>query len=125
MSEYLESPKTEELIQAIILEENLSRKSDLLYNQVVAKGKVKTLTDGTRVPACVWMHPYLFIDFALWLNPSFKVKGILNIAKNDIIKPKKGKGEGIRSWSSSLILYDLDFKYYFLPIVVNRCLTCQ
>ena len=50
---------------------------------------------------------------------------ILNIAKNDIIKPKKGKGGGIRSWSSSLILYDLDFKYYFLPIVVNRCLTCQ
>ncbi|MBC7407182.1 MAG: KilA-N domain-containing protein [Arcicella sp.] len=26
------------------------------------------------VNAGTWMHPILFIDFAMWINPKFKVK---------------------------------------------------
>lgn len=42
-------------------------------------------SDNTGIPVVLkssgknggtWMHPYLFIDFAMWLNPKFKVKVI-------------------------------------------------
>lgn len=61
MIHYTENASTNEFVNALISEENLKER-----NSVVMQTRGKT--GGT------WMHPLLFIDFAMWLNPAFKVK---------------------------------------------------
>jgi len=90
MDEFLNSSNTKEFIEAIKAEEvqvsdnQVMRKITIPDNQVVIKGKVKTLKDGTKLPASIWMHPLLFIDFAMWINPTFKVK-VLKFVYDEMI----------------------------------------
>lgn len=39
-----------------------------------------------------WMHPLLFIDFAMWLNPAFKVK-VLKFVYDELIKFRNLAGD--------------------------------
>ena len=59
LDDYLLNKSTKEFIQTIMIKENLNSEQDVCKT---ARGKY----GGT------WMHPMLFIDFAMWLNPSFK-----------------------------------------------------
>ena len=59
IKDYLFNNSTKDFIQTIIDKENLTSENDVCKT---ARGKY----GGT------WMHPMLFIDFAMWLNPSFK-----------------------------------------------------
>lgn len=59
IKDYLFNNSTKDYIQTIIIKENLTSEQDVCKT---ARGKY----GGT------WMHPMLFIDFAMWLNPSFK-----------------------------------------------------
>lgn len=99
MSEFLESTKTIEFIETLI-DEMQGRKNDLPDYQVVKKGKGSTKSDGTKVAGSVWMHPYLFIDFAMWLNPAFKVQ-VLRFVYDELIKNRHEAGDMYRSLSSS------------------------
>lgn len=71
MVEFLESPKTKEFIKEIEKQESPSRKVDQGDYQVVKIIKGRNSKNG-RIPDRVFAHPYLFIDFAMWLNPAFK-----------------------------------------------------
>jgi hypothetical protein len=42
--------------------------------------------------AGTWMHPYLFIDFAMWLNPTFKVK-VIKFVSDEMIKYRNEAGD--------------------------------
>ena len=59
IKDYLFNNSTKNYIQTIIIKENLTSEQDVYKT---SRGK----HGGT------WMHPMLFIDFAMWLNPSFK-----------------------------------------------------
>lgn len=59
IKDYLFNNSTKNYIQTIIIKENLISEQDVYKT---SRGK----HGGT------WMHPMLFIDFAMWLNPSFK-----------------------------------------------------
>jgi len=48
-----------------------------------------------------WMHPLLFIDFAMWLNPTFKVK-VLKFVYDQLIKYRNEAGDTYRDLSSSV-----------------------
>jgi len=39
-----------------------------------------------------WMHPILFIDFAMWINPKFKVK-VLKFLHDKLIKHRIDTGD--------------------------------
>lgn len=72
MSRYLETKQTKEFM------EELSAKMHHANNQenmfvVTVKGRS---TGSGRIPDTVWMHPYVFLDFAMWLNPRFEVQVI-------------------------------------------------
>ena len=54
---------TEEFIETIILKENLKDRNSVVN---IIRGKY----GGT------WMHPYLFVKFAMWLDPNFMLMGI-------------------------------------------------
>lgn len=63
---YLVNESTKSFLSALMADENLnSKESSELENgfMLTKRGKY----GGT------WMHPYLFIDFAMWLSPEFKV----------------------------------------------------
>jgi hypothetical protein len=99
MVEFLDSSKTVEFIESLI-EDLQGRKNDLPDYQVIKKGKGATEKDGTKVAGSVWMHPYLFIDFAMWLNPAFKVQ-VLRFVYDELIKNRHEAGDMYKSLSSS------------------------
>lgn len=78
MIHYTENRSTEEFINALISEENLKERKSVL---IKTRGK----SGGT------WMHPLLFIDFAMWLNPAFKVK-VLKFVYDQLIQYRNEAG---------------------------------
>ena len=62
MDNYFQSEKTKEFINTIMARENLHTPKLVYVKSRASRGD----SAGT------WMHPMLFIDFAMWLNPAFK-----------------------------------------------------
>lgn len=71
IDQFMNSPKTSEFIKQIEKEESLGSNLTNGDFQAVITIKGRMTKDG-RNPDRVFMHPYLFIDFAMWLNPAFK-----------------------------------------------------
>lgn len=86
---YFENASTEEFIKALISEEKLKER-----NSVVLKTRGKS--GGT------WMHPLLFIDFAMWLNPAFKVK-VLKFVYDEMIRYRNEARDAYKELSSAVI----------------------
>lgn len=42
--------------------------------------------------ASTWMHPYLFIDFAMWINPKFKLQ-VVKFVYDQLIKNRHDAGD--------------------------------
>jgi len=47
-----------------------------------------------------WMHPYLFIDFAMWINPKFKVQ-VIKFVYDELIKNRHSAGDNYKLLSQS------------------------
>jgi hypothetical protein len=104
MDDFLSSAETKALIETIIKEEHVideksqvpdSQVGDLAalpHNQIVIKSKVKTFKNGSRRPASIWVHPFIFIDFAMWLNPTFKYQ-VLKFVHDKMIEYRKKAGD--------------------------------
>ena len=63
LAEFVRNKSTEEYIETIMKRESKRHKEVILSSRGRRNG-------GT------WMHPMLFIDFAMWLNPEFKYEVI-------------------------------------------------
>ena len=46
------------------------------------------------------MHPYLFIDFAMWINPKFKVQ-VIKFVYDELIKNRHSAGDNYKLLSAS------------------------
>lgn len=79
MAHYTDNSSTEEFIKALISEERFKERDSVL---IQSRGK----SGGT------WMHPLLFIDFAMWLNPTFKVK-VLKFVYDEMIRYRNLAGD--------------------------------
>jgi hypothetical protein len=79
---FSENSNTKEFIEALILEEDLKERNSVL---IKSRGK----NGGT------WMHPILFIDFAMWINPKFKVK-VLKFVYDELIKYRHYAGDNYK-----------------------------
>lgn len=89
MSHYFENSSTEEFINALMSEENFKER-----NSVYLKSRGK-YSGGT------WMHPIMFIDFAMWLNPAFKVK-VIKFVYDQMIKFRNDAGDAYKELSSAI-----------------------
>lgn len=89
LAHYFENSSTIEFIEAIEKEENFKHR-----NSVYLKSRGR-YSEGT------WMHPLLFIDFAMWLNPAFKVK-VLKFVYDELIKIRHEAGDTYRIMSSAV-----------------------
>ena len=79
IKDYLLNKSTEEFLEALIEEEDLNKGNSPYLS---SRGK----NGGT------WMHPLLFLDFAMWLNPRFKVK-VLKFIQDEMIKFRNLAGD--------------------------------
>lgn len=83
MDNYFASDKTNEFISTIMERENLNTPK-MVY--LKSRGKYN---GGT------WMHPMLFIDFAMWINPSFKYD-VFKFVYDEMIKYRNEAGDAYR-----------------------------
>ena len=95
MDEFLLSKETSQFIVALIAEErnnNLGENSPKIDNQAFKKSKVKEKGKVGRPKEQVWMHPFLFIRFAMWINPRFEVK-VIKFVYDEMIRYRNEAGD--------------------------------
>lgn len=91
IAHYFESPAAEEFITTILEREKLSYRNSVIIKSRANKGE----NAGT------WMHPLLFIDFALWINPSFKYD-VLKFVYDQLIKYRNDAGDAYNEMASAI-----------------------
>jgi len=64
---YMRRKESKELIEAILKRLNPNDNNSCYLDSDIIR------TAKGRVNGGTWMHPYMFIDFAMWLSPDFKV----------------------------------------------------
>lgn len=101
LSLFMELKQTSEFMNALRDELSQSDKNYLPEKQLVIKGKVSTDKKGNKTPAKVWMHPYLFIKFAMWINPRFEVK-VIKFVHDQLIQYRNEAGNSYRELSSAI-----------------------
>lgn len=88
MSHYTDNASTEEFLTALLTEENLKERNSVFLQ---TRGK----NGGT------WMHPLVFLDFAMWLNPAFKVK-VLKFVADQMLHYRNEAGDAYKRLSSAV-----------------------
>lgn len=94
--DFLNSVKTKEFIDALQEEIANGELSPLAFYE--KKGRN---TASGRNKDELWMHPYLFIDFAMWINPKFKVS-VIKFVYDELIKHRHLSGDYYNKLSSLL-----------------------
>lgn len=97
IQDFFENQNTQAFISALIEEENL-KVPNLAY--LKTRGKYN---GGT------WMHPYLFVKFAMWLNPRFEIK-VVKFVYDQLIQYRHSAGDNYNVLAKSIAaLPDVDF----------------
>lgn len=89
LKKYLENDSTKEFLSTLISEENLNGQNSAY------------LTSRGKYGGGTWMHPLMFIDFAMWINPSIKVK-VLKFVYDQMIKYRNDAGDAYKELGSSV-----------------------
>ena len=72
-------------------------------------GNSPYLTTRGKYSGGTWMTPLLFIDFAMWLNPKFKVQ-VLKFVYDELIKCRTAAGDNYNVLAKSIAsLPDVDY----------------
>lgn len=91
LKDYFDNKATQEFVKALADEENLhGDKSPYV------KSKARLDRGGGT-----WGHPLLFIDFAMWLNPHFKVK-VLKFVSDQMLTYRNEAGDAYKQLSSAM-----------------------
>lgn len=109
MDDFLNSSKTKEFIEEIEEQESNPVEKNLhTENQAVVIIKGRKTKNG-QTPNRVFMHPYLFIDFAMWLNPKFKYH-VIKFVYDQLIDLRHTAGD-----QNNLLRYAVAAKWHPLP----------
>ena len=95
MDDFLKSKTTTSFISALNEDLAIGENPPLAYH--VKKGR-NTRKGKTKDE--VWMHPYLFIDFAMWINPRFKLE-VIKFVHDQLIKQRHDAGDKYKVLSSA------------------------
>lgn len=97
LESYMELRSTKEYMNAIIQDlQNDVKSGELEYGIIQSK---KGKYGGT------WMHPYLFVDFVMWLSPEFKLTCVKWIYDN-LIQFRNSSGDSFKEVNQALFLRD-------------------
>lgn len=90
VTDFLRLNSTKEYIQAIENDIDILNTGNPVFK--IGRGKH---SGGT------WMHPYLFIDFAMWLNPTFKLQ-VIKFVYDEMIKYRNLAGDSYKELGSAV-----------------------
>lgn len=90
IADFFRLDQTKEFIQALMEEENLNGE-----NSPYLKSRGKN--GGT------WMHPILFVKFAMWLNPRFEVQ-VIKFVYDQMIAYRKKSGDAYKELAAAISL---------------------
>ena len=97
MNDYLRLQSTHDFISALLSEFDFK------------DGNSPYLTSRGKYSGGTWMTPLLFIDFAMWLNPKFKVQ-VLKFVYDELIKCRTAAGDNYNVLAKSIAsLPDVDY----------------
>lgn len=99
VTKFLELQSTSELVKVIMERENLHTQDSTYVKSKASRGD----NAGT------WMHPILFVDFAMWINPKFKYD-VIKFVYDEMIKFRNLAGDAYPSMCkavSSILPHDL------------------
>ena len=91
MIHYFENSATKEFIDTLFERENFTER-----NSVYVKSRAREDRGGGT-----WMHPFLFIDFAMWINPSFKYE-VIKFVYDQMIKYRNEAGDAYKELSAAI-----------------------
>lgn len=91
IKKFFENQNTKEFISALIDEENLDGEKSAYVKSKASRGN----NAGT------WMHPILFVKFAMWLNPRFEVK-VIKFVYDQMISYRNEAGDAYRELSMAV-----------------------
>lgn len=97
MLDFKKSKATTEFLSVLNEEIAQSENSDMA---IIEKKGRNTKTGRSKDE--IWMHPYLFIDFAMWLNPKFKLQ-VIKFVYDQLIQQRHLAGDNYKTLSSSLV----------------------
>lgn len=104
MSHFTENASTKEYIQTI-------------ENDVDSKERNSVLIQSRGKNGGTWMHPYLFIDFAMWLNPKFKLQ-VIKFVYDELIKHRHLAGDNYNKLCAALSRFN-DVDYHEIGKMLN------
>lgn len=104
LDNYFNSDKTQEFIDTIMKRQNLNT-PNLVY--LKRRGKYN---GGT------WMTPLLFIDFAMWINPSFKYD-VLRFVYDEMIKYRNEAGDAYKDLGKAIGKF---VDPTFMPVAMSK-----
>ena len=108
MTRYINSSKTKEFIEEIKAREAQVQKCSMANYEPLIKIKGKNTKNGRTLDR-VWMSPLLFIDFAMWINPSFKYD-VLKFVYDQLIEYRHSAGDNYNVLTTSIAkLIDCDY----------------
>ncbi|MFW6016166.1 MAG: KilA-N domain-containing protein [bacterium] len=88
VNDFLRLETTKRFVQTIINKEDMkTRESPYL--------SVRGKNGGT------WMHPFLFIDFAMWINPEFKYD-VIKFVYDKLIQFRNESGDNYKEYTSAI-----------------------
>ena len=88
ITKFFDNDNTKEFISALMEEENLNKQNSAYLK---ARGK----NGGT------WMHPILFVKFAMWLNPRFEVQ-VIKFVYDQMLKYRNDAGDAYKELGSAI-----------------------
>lgn len=93
LQNYLDNQNTKDTESAILREIQNNSKESEFENGVIQTKRGKN--GGT------WMHPYLFIDFGMWLSPDFKVT-VIKWFYDNLIQLRNEAGDSFKDVNQAL-----------------------
>ena len=101
MTEFSERPNTNEFIDELKSELiSMGEVSPMAEFQAIKKIKGRMTRKG-KTKDQVWMHPYLFIKFAMWINPRFEVK-VIKFVYDQLIQYRNDAGDSYKEMASAI-----------------------
>lgn len=93
-ADFWNNKATDDFLDALIHEENLN-----VYNSTPLKTELFIVTRGKY--GSTYMHPYLFVKFAMWLSATFEVK-VIKWVYDNLIKVRNDAGDHYLEMTESI-----------------------
>jgi hypothetical protein len=101
MENFLRNKSTKEYIEELKSRFEGEKSDTLIRASADYQEVIKVVKGGKPERQGTWMHPYLFMDFAMWINPKFKAD-VVEFIFDQLIKLRHGAGVNYKKMCEAL-----------------------